>query len=104
MIEVDDNSFKEALKNKNLVLVDFYATWCGPCQMQSEVLSKLSSSRGLTYDIIKVNIDESPRLAMEYGIESIPTLMVFKKCEAVKKSVGFLEEKEIVSMMENYTE
>lgn len=102
MVELNDKNFKEAIGNKKMVLVDFYATWCGPCSMQSQVLEKLQSSRSLDFEIVKVNVDEAPKLAMEYGIQSIPTLMLFKNNELVKRAVGYTEEDEILKMVEEF--
>ena len=102
MVELNDKNFKETIGNKKLVLVDFYATWCGPCGMQSKVLEKLSSSRSLNFDIVKVNVDEAPNVSMEYGIESIPTLMIFKDNKLVKRTVGYTEEEEILKIMEEF--
>lgn len=102
MKELNDETFNEQIENKNLVLVDFYATWCGPCNMQAKVLEKLQSSRSLDFDIVKVNVDKSPKLAMKYGIESIPTLIVLKNNEIVKRNVGYTEESEILKIMEAF--
>ena len=101
MIELDDKNFKETIRNKKIVLVDFYATWCGPCAMQAEVLNKLQSSRSLDFDIVKVNVDEAPKVAIEYGIESIPTLIIFKDNKLVKKAIGYTEENELLKMLED---
>lgn len=100
MVELNDKNFKETIRDKKLVLVDFYATWCGPCGMQAKVLEKLQTSRRLNFDIVKVNVDEAPKLAMEYGIDSIPTLMIFKGNELVKRLVGYTEEDEILNIIE----
>ena len=102
MREVTDNTFRQEIENKNLILVDFYATWCGPCKMQADVLEKINTSRSLKFDIIKVNVDESPKLAMEYEIESIPTLMVFKNNNLVKKIVGYVDEERLLNLMEEF--
>ena len=102
MKELNDENFNEQIRNKKLILVDFYATWCGPCNMQAKVLAKLQSSRSLGFDIVKVNVDESPQLAMKYGIESIPTLIVLKNNEIVKRNVGYTEESEILKIMEEF--
>lgn len=79
--------FSKEIKN-NLVLVDFYATWCGPCQMLSPILEELEQEvEGLT--IIKVDVDKSPELAKEHGILSIPALEVYKKGKLVDKALGY---------------
>lgn len=100
MIELNDKNFKEEIQNKKLVLVDFYATWCGPCGMQAKVLDKMQNSRSLSFDIVKVNVDESPSIAMEYGVDAIPTLMIFKDNKLVKRLVGYTEHDEILNVIE----
>ena len=102
MLEVNDTNFKEEITKRNLVLVDFYATWCGPCAMQAKVLEKMQNSRGIDFDIVKVNVDEAPRLATEYGIDSIPTLMIFKDNKLQKKIIGYTEEDELLNIIEEY--
>ena len=104
MIELNDKNFEQELKNRKIILVDFYATWCGPCAIQSQVLDKLTTSRNLTFDIAKVNVDESPKLAEQYGVESIPTLMIFKDNKLVRKQVGLTDEHEILKMIEDIEE
>ena len=102
MKELNDNNFDKEIANSKLALVDFYATWCGPCGLQAEVLKNLKSSRSLKFDIIKVNVDEAPELALKYGVESIPTLMVFKGNELLKRMVGVTGEQEILDVMEEF--
>lgn len=72
--------------NKDYVLVDFYATWCGPCKMLSPILESLDSIL-----VGKVDVDKNPILAREYGVMSIPTLMLFKKGELIDKKIGFID-------------
>lgn len=102
MKELNDDNFKEEIKKEKLVLVDFYATWCGPCGMQAEVLKKMTESRSLNFSIVKVNVDEAPGMALEHGISSIPTLVVYKNNEMVKKLVGLSDEEEILNIMREY--
>lgn len=104
MKELNDNNFDKEISQSKLALVDFYATWCGPCGLQAEVLKKLKNSRSLKFDIIKVNVDEAPELALKYGVESIPTLMVFKGSELLKRTIGLTGEQEIMDMMEEFEE
>lgn len=104
MCKLNDKNFEETIKAKDLVLVDFYATWCGPCKMQSEVLEKISVSRSANCEIVKVDVDEAEELAVKYEIDAIPTLIIFKKGVLMQKSVGFVTEQEILSMIENIRE
>lgn len=95
----NDETFEEIRESKKLTLIDFFATWCMPCQMQSEVLEKLDTSRIGECDIIKVNVDESPNIAHEFEISSIPTLVLMKNGKILKKSVGFSDEQELIDMI-----
>ena len=101
--KLDSKSFANEI-NAGTVLVDFYAVWCGPCGVQAKVLEKMKNSRSLNFDIAKVNVDEAPSLAMEYGIDAIPALMIFKNNKLVRKSVGYTEEEEILKMIEEFYE
>lgn len=83
-------NFEEEVKNFNgKVLVDFWATWCGPCKMMAPIVEKLAEeTTGENIKIGKIDVDENPNLASEYGIMSIPTFIVFENGEAVKTVVG----------------
>lgn len=81
----------DELINKELVIVDFYADWCGPCKMQSRVLDELTD-----YNIVRVNVDEEEELAKKYGVMSIPTLIKFKNGEEVDKNIGFLNKDDLI--------
>ena len=102
MKHLNDSNFHTEIEKKELVLVDFYATWCMPCSMQAEVLDKMSTSRSLNFKIAKVNVDEAPETALKYGIQSIPTMLVFKGNEVVKRIVGYTEENELLAVMEEF--
>ena len=86
MILTNEAKFKEDVLSKDFVFVDFYADWCGPCRMIAPFLEEIQSE--INVDIVKVNIDESPNLASEYNVMSIPTLAIFKKGEKVSVNVG----------------
>ena len=74
---------------EGVVLVDFWAPWCGPCKMIAPVLEELDGDLGDSAKIVKVDVDENPETASKYGVMSIPTLYVFKDGEVVDKTVGF---------------
>lgn len=87
-----EKEFNDAIK-KEKVIVDFYAEWCGPCQMLSPILEKVSNE--LNLDTYKLNVDEVEDVARRYGIMSIPTVVVFSKGEEARKHVGFMSEEEL---------
>ena len=80
----NDDNFKELI-NEDLVLVDFFATWCGPCKMLAPVLEELKDIK-----IVKVDVDEAPNTCKEYAIMSVPTLMIFKSGKMVSKKMGYM--------------
>ena len=92
-----DNFEQEVLNSEIPGLVDFWATWCGPCRMLAPVLEDLAKELDGFVKVGKVNIDEEMGLAMKYRVEVIPTLMLFKNGELVKKTSGFMEKEEIKS-------
>ena len=81
------NEFEEAVKGE-VALVDFFATWCGPCQMLAPVLEQFSHE--FAGNIVKIDVDEIPDLARQFRVMSIPTLMLFKDGKFVKKELGFM--------------
>lgn len=101
---VDEMNFKkEVLEVKRIVLVDFFATWCGPCQILGPILEKISNSRG-EFDIAKVDVDEASELAIKYGIEVVPTMMIFKDGQVMKTLEGVKSENEIIDEIAKYME
>ena len=100
-MHINDSNFKqEVLEEKGLVLVDFFATWCGPCKMLAPILEELDGELK-DVKIVKVDVDQSPETASTYGIQSIPTMKLFKAGKDVQTTVGFLPKEQIVSMIDN---
>ena len=89
---------KKVLDSQVPVLVDFYADWCGPCQMLAPLLEEVASDSPKA-KIVKVNVDESPRLAARYQIDSIPNLKVFKSGKVVAQHVGLADKRQLASLL-----
>ncbi len=88
-VKVDNKNFKSEVLDSNVpVVVDFWAEWCGPCKMIGPSLEELSSEMAGSVKIVKVNIDENPELGAQYGVRSIPTLLLFKGGQRADQKVG----------------
>ena len=98
---INSTDFPALVQDDKLLVVDFFATWCGPCKKLSPTLDEVSEEFGDRVNIVKVDVDESEDLAMTYGIRSVPTVLFFKKGQQVDKFVGTLPKSEIVSKIEN---
>ena len=99
VIRINNENFEnEVLKSDKTVLLDFYADWCGPCQMVAPVLAQIAEERE---DIVvgKINVDEETQLALKFGVESIPMLAVIKDGKLVSKSVGFRPKEQILELL-----
>ncbi|WP_252502695.1 thioredoxin [Sporosarcina sp. Marseille-Q4943] len=101
ILHATDQDFKEQTKD-GLVLVDFWATWCGPCKMIAPVLEELDQDLNGKAKIVKVDVDENQATAGEYGIMSIPTLVLFKDGEIVDKVVGFQPKEQLAELIEKH--
>ena len=89
MLSINDSQFEsEVLKHKGVVLVDFWAEWCGPCRQLGPILDEVSKSMGDKVKICKMNVDEAPETATQFGIRSIPTMFLFKDGQQVDTKVG----------------
>ena len=93
------NFEEEVLKSEIPVLVDFYATWCGPCKMIAPLVEEISEEYAGKVKVCKVDVDDAAELAIAFGVSSIPTLIVFKNGEIHKKAVGYRSKKELEDML-----
>ena len=92
----------QVLQNEKPVLVDFWAPWCGPCKMLSPELQKVADQLGDRMSFVKLNTDENPNIAGEYGVSGIPCLILFKGGQAVDRIVGFVPAKHIADMLSKH--
>lgn len=98
MVQIlNDNSFNEEINKEGVIVVDFFASWCGPCKMLAPVFEDLSNEMGDNANFFKVDIDQSLELARTYGINTVPTMLVFKNGEVVDKMVGFIPKESLRS-------
>jgi len=90
-LEITDATFDETIKS-GVTLVDFWAPWCGPCQMQGPIVDKIAEAYGDKATVGKINVDDNPETAAKFGVMSIPTIIIFKDGEKVKQFVGVQSE------------
>lgn len=98
----DTAAFRAAMEKKETLVVDFWATWCGPCRMLAPVMEQISEEFSDKATFVKIDVDENPDLAREYSIMSIPCVMVFKNGELAGKNVGFGPKAAMKEFIEKY--
>ena len=99
VININNNNFQdEVMHSEKLVLLDFWAPWCGPCRMVSPIVDEIAAQRG-DIKVGKVNVDEQPELAARFGVMSIPTLVVLKDGKIVNQMVGARPKSQILAML-----
>lgn len=89
----------DSVTSSGLVLVDFWATWCGPCRMQAPILDELDEQLGDKVKVCKLDVDDEPAIAQRFGVMSIPTLMVFRNGEMISKEVGVHTVEQLMTML-----
>lgn len=94
-----DNFESEVLKAEGTVLIDFWATWCGPCRMLSPIVDEVASEH-TDVKVGKINVDEQPELAQQFGIMSIPTLIVFRNGQKVNESIGLIPKEKVEELID----
>jgi thioredoxin 1 len=101
-IEVTDSTFeREVLQSTQPVLVDFWAVWCGPCRAVAPVVEEIAGDYEGKLKVMKLDVDDNPRTAAAYGVQSIPTLLVFKDGKAAERIVGAVPKKVIVDKLQS---
>ena len=99
VLHVTKENFDEVVSTEKTVLLDFFATWCGPCRMVGPILEEIAAEHP-QYVIAKIDVDEEPELASQFGVMSIPTMVVMKNREVVSQSAGARPKAQILAMLE----
>ena len=95
------SKFREIIQSETPTLVDFYATWCGPCQQMHPILDKLKDKMGSTVRVVKIDVDKNQEVAAKFNIRSVPTLLLFRKGEIVWRQAGGMDAKALEQKIKN---
>jgi thioredoxin len=98
------SSFQEVISQSNVpILVDFYATWCGPCQMMAQILDQVNSVMGKKVQIVKIDTDKYPKIASTYQIQALPTLVLFKNGQPINRIEGVAQAQQLIAYLQSVT-
>jgi thioredoxin 1 len=103
-LDLDDSNFTQTINKFPLLLVDFWAPWCGPCRMMSPIIDQVGKEYIGKLVVGKVNVDENPNISSQFGISSIPTLILFKRGQAVNNIIGSVSKSRIDEMVRTHIE
>ena len=96
-------TFQSVIQSTNFTLVDFHATWCGPCKMMKPILEDLKNSMGTSLRILKLDVDKNPAASQAYQVQGVPTLILFKKGKLLWRESGVLQAKELEKIIQGFT-
>ncbi len=96
----DDTFDKEVLQSSQPVLVDFYADWCGPCRAIAPIIEEIARELHTRLKVVKLDVEQNSQTAMEYGVQSIPTLLIFKNGKEVERLIGYMSKSKLLSKIE----
>ncbi len=103
VMHVSDSTFeKEVLQSSQPVLVDFYADWCGPCRAIAPIIEEIAHELAHRLKVVKLDVDQNPQTAMQYSVQSIPTLLLFKGGKEVERVIGSMSKSKLLSKIEPY--
>ncbi len=101
VMPVSDETFeKEVLQSPQPVLVDFYADWCGPCRALAPIVEEIAHELNSKLKVVKLDVDQNQETAMQYGVQSIPTLLIFKNGKEVERLIGYMSKSKLLSKIE----
>ena len=99
---IQSEEFNDVIKSEKPTIVDFFATWCGPCKMLSPILEQVDAGSNGEYNVVKVDVDESYDIAKQFGIMSVPTMIIFKNGEEKEKMIGLRQKNKIEECVKKY--
>ena len=103
-ITLTDYNFAESVKRHSVLIADFWASWCGPCKMVSPVIDQLSDELAGKAVFGKINVDDNPRVSSAFGIQSIPTIIIFKNAQAIDRVIGAMTRTQLISKISPHIE